>query len=211
MMPTVVRPLWRLFESDQLRAAAHHAREGGIAVMKDSPMWRLLGDAGPPGEDLPLLVDWAIRAVEAGAWAEIVNGVARGCIEAAISRDWRERVRAWVKRDAAFSGAVTVSDFHCERCAACCRDNEVVIAEEDVDRFRTAGRPDLLRKTTRKQGVRFLPLLRTKDRSCVHLGSDLRCGIYELRPNMCREFPAGSEQCLASREETWGSAFPKDR
>ena len=51
MMEIVVRPLWREFPADKLRAAAQHAKAGGVAVVKDK-RWKLLGDAGPPGEDL---------------------------------------------------------------------------------------------------------------------------------------------------------------
>jgi hypothetical protein len=41
-------------------------------------------------------------------------------------------------------------------------------------------------------------------RNCRHLRRDKRCAIYELRPDSCRLFPAGSECCLYSREEELG-------
>jgi Fe-S-cluster containining protein len=214
-MPEIVeRPLWRSFEANQLRAAAKHARAGGISVVKGSEpkqRWRMLGDAGPPGEDLPLLVDWAIRAIEAPRWGEIVEGPAKGCVEAPIARGWRERVSEWIARDLAFEGATSHATFDCVKCAACCRDNKVVLDEQDLARFRDGGRVDLLKRTSKKGIIRLLPLVRTKDKSCIHLGKDLLCTIYEVRPNMCREFPAGTEQCMTSREDIWDTPFPPGR
>jgi Fe-S-cluster containining protein len=192
-----------------MNAAIRHARAGGIAVVKDT-RWKLLGDAGPPGEDLPLYVDWAIRAVEASRWAEIVEGPAKGLVEAAITKDWRERVDEWIDRDKAFEGAVSRTTFDCMKCGACCFDNKVVLDEEDVARFRAGGRADLLRRTSRKAGLRLLPLAPTKEKPCVHL-EELMCTIYEVRPNMCRDFPVGTEQCMTSREDLYGSPFPEGR
>jgi Fe-S-cluster containining protein len=206
----VVRPLWRAFEKSQLRAAAKHALAGGISVVKED-RWRLLGDAGPPGEDLPLLVDWAIRAVEAKKWSEVTEGPAKGCVEAPITRDWRQRVTEWVTRDLAFEGSTSAATFDCQNCAACCRDNKVVLDLEDLERFKAGGRPDLIKRTQKKGIVRLLPLVRTKDRSCIHLAKDLRCSIYAVRPFMCRDFPAGTEQCMTSREEIWDTPFPPGR
>ena len=43
-------------------------------------------------------------------------------------------------------------------------------------------------------------VLRVVRGDCVHLaGND--CVIYELRPDNCRAFPAGSEGCLGARAE----------
>ncbi|MBK7402648.1 MAG: YkgJ family cysteine cluster protein [Myxococcales bacterium] len=202
MKETVVRPLWRSFEPSQLRAAVRHAKAGGISVVKER-QWQMLGDAGPPGEPLPLMVDWAIRAIETARWAEITDGVAKGLVQAAVTRDWRERVTEWIARDAAFEGPTAPFVLDCETCGACCVDNAVVLDAEDLKRFRDGGRADLLKRTSRKNGVRLLPLAREKPRPCIHL-KELRCSIYPVRPNMCRDFPAGTEQCLTSREDLYG-------
>lgn len=209
MLEIVVRPLWREFSPSQLRAAARHAKAGGIAIVKDK-RWSLLGDAGPPGEDLPLLVDWALRAVEASRWAEIVEGPAKHCVEAKITRDWRERVQEWIDRDRAFEGATTEAKFDCMLCGACCCDNKVVLDEEDVKRFKDGGRADLLRRTSKKGILRLLPLAREKEKPCIHLKEKM-CTIYEVRPNMCRDFPVGTEQCITSREDLYGEPFPQGR
>lgn len=210
MMEVVVRPLWREFSPDKLRAAAQHAKAGGLAVVKDT-RWKLLGDAGPPEEELPpQLVDWAIRAIEASRWAEIIEGPARGCVEAAITKDWRVRVQEWIDRDRAFPGATAPTSFDCMKCGACCYDNKVVIDDEDLQRFRAGGRQDLIRKLSRRAGIKFLPLVRDKEKPCVQLKEKM-CTIYEVRPNMCRDFPVGTEQCITSREDLYGMPFPSDR
>jgi Fe-S-cluster containining protein len=206
MRETVVRPLWRAFSPETLSAAIAHARAGGLSVVKDA-RWRLLGDAGPPDEELPLYVDWAIRAIEAARWGEIVEGPARGLVEAPITRRWRTRVDEWIARDAAFSGPTTETSFDCMRCGACCHDNHVVLDEVDLARFREGGRADLLRRISRKAGLKLLPLVRGGERPCIHL-QDLKCTIYPVRPNMCRDFPVGTEQCMTSREDVYDTPFP---
>ena len=208
MIETVLRPLWRDFEGSDLRGAARHARAGGLAVLTGR-RWRMIGDAGR-GEELPLYVDWAIRAIEATQWEERVAGPLKGCVEAPIAQDWMERVDEWVRRDCAFDGATEPASFDCVRCAACCFDNRVVLDGEDLVRFRAAGRAELLRRTVTDGKKQLLPLARKKGRPCVHLQGRL-CGIYEVRPNMCRDFPVGTEQCLTSREEIFGEPFPAGR
>lgn len=208
MADLVARPLWRSFPPDDVTAAARHARAGGIAVVKDR-RWHLLGDAGAPGEELPLFVDWAIRAVEAPRWRELTEGPARGCVKAMIDTGWRARVDEWIDRDRAFRGTTSKASFDCMKCAACCFDNEVILDPEDLVRFKRDGRDDLARRTRRSKGKRLLPL--TADtRACIHLEKK-KCSIYPHRPNMCRDFPAGTEQCMTSREDLYGSPFPAGR
>ncbi len=95
-------------------------------------------------------------------------------------------------------------DLDCLECGACCKDNEVILNKADVARFKKGGRPELARPpyTRTKDGTLYLRLLKSKD--CRHLASDNKCGIYELRPLACSEFPVGSEPCLFSREEELG-------
>ena len=209
MAQRVVRPLWREFSPTSLRDAASHARAGGIAVVRDR-WWYLLGDAGPEGEDLPQMVDWAIRAVEAARWWEIEEGVARGLVRASIGAGWRERVGEWIERDRAFKGATSRATFDCVNCAACCYDNEVLLDAGDLVRLARGGPKDLTRRLRTVKGKRYLPLDR-KSKACIHLDRSLMCGIYEQRPFMCRDFPAGSEQCMTSREDLYGVPFPAGR
>jgi len=208
MADIVERPLWRAFSSTQLRNAARHGRAGGISVVRDR-RWYLLGDAGPEGQDLPLYVDWAIRAVEAERWFEIVDGPARGLVKAMVGVSWRERVGEWVERDLGFEGATSRASFDCMACGACCFDNAVLLDKADVARLALAGRK-VMRRIATVKGKRYLPLMRSTipdAKSCVHL-ADLKCSIYEHRPFMCRDFPMGTEQCMTSREDLYGSPFP---
>jgi Fe-S-cluster containining protein len=211
-MPDLIdRPLWRSFRPAQLRDAARHGRAGGISVILDR-RWYLLGDAGPAGEDLPLYVDWAIRAVESERWWELTEGPARGLVKAMIGVDWRERVSEWIERDLDFQGATARASFDCMKCGACCFDNEVLLDKKDLARLALAGRR-VMRRIATVRGKRYLPLMKSDiegAKSCVHL-ADLKCTIYEHRPFMCRDFPAGTEQCMTSREDLYGSPFPKGR
>ncbi len=207
MSDLVIRPLWRGFSEGALAAAARHARAGGVSVVR-ARRWYLLGDAGPADEPLPLLVEWAIRAVDADdAWAEQTDGPATGLVKAPVKADWRGRVEEWITRDAKFRGATAETRFDCMRCAACCHANRVVLDEEDLARFRAGGRADLLERTVRVRGARTLPLVQDGAHPCVHLEGKL-CGIYAVRPNMCRDFPAGTEHCMTSREELYDTPFP---
>jgi Fe-S-cluster containining protein len=36
--------------------------------------------------------------------------------------------------------------------------------------------------------------------ACRNLTADGRCGIYETRPDVCREFEAGGKLCKAAKE-----------
>ena len=88
-----------------------------------------------------------------------------------------------------------------------------MLDEEDLARLRAAKRPELIANLSRRGGVRSLPLV-ASTHACVHLGTPgeaLSCAIYRHRPNMCREFPAGTEQCMTSREDLYGSPFPAAR
>ena len=107
-------------------------------------------------------------------------------------------VAGWCERDSALPESMTLETLDCRACGACCRDNDVLLGKDDFARWRAAGRSDLeapefLR--ARKRKLRVLP-----SGDCVHLrGND--CGIYEVRPDNCRAFPAGSECCLFARDE----------
>lgn len=206
----LVRPLWREFEPEALRAAAKHARAGGLSVVKAERSWQLFGDAGPEGEELPLFVDWAIRAIEAPRWWEVTEGAARGLVTARISRGWRERVGEWIARDKAFVGASAKASFDCMKCGACCYDNEVLLDAADLLRFKKGGRADVAKRVRRDAKNRPLLPLDRKTKACIHLDR-LKCSIYEVRPFMCRDFEAGTEQCMTSREDLYGSPFPEGR
>lgn len=94
----------------------------------------------------------------------------------------------------------------CLTCGACCRtghDGRILIPPEDLVYWRRIGRADLAEQI--QPGHFGLDAFATRgDGSCVHLGTELSpnaCQIYELRGTTCREFEAGSRQCLEFRRD----------
>lgn len=94
----------------------------------------------------------------------------------------------------------------CLECGACCRtghDGRILVPAEDLIRWRRIGRDDIARKV--QPGHFGLEAFATRpDGSCVHLGtnhSPNACQIYEDRGTTCRDFEAGSKQCLEFRRD----------
>lgn len=71
-------------------------------------------------------------------------------------------------------------------CHACCVGTEMPLREEDIARLESLG-------YARGDFVRFVdgvPVLATReDGSCVFLGEDGLCTVYESRPEGCRLYP----------------------
>ncbi len=99
----------------------------------------------------------------------------------------------------------------CQRCGACCVNSDENRAEgfrDYVQVFPTdvmARKPDLLKRFTvrNRHGQTHLKL--AADGRCValegRLGKRVGCGIYPVRPEVCRRVQAGSEECLRARLE----------
>lgn len=168
-------------------------------------MWFLLAQAGPNEDALPVMTDWAIHAIKSPWYIYQYKVPTRGLVRAPILKRWREWAEEWAERDRAYPGAIHELELDCRQCAACCFDNKVLLDASDLTRWETAGRADLLDLTRPFRTRRRLPLVGDA-KSCVHLDR-LQCGIYPLRPNMCRDFVAGSEHCLAAREQKYGKAL----
>jgi Fe-S-cluster containining protein len=135
-------------------------------------------------------------------WTENRRGLLKGTASTRISRDclWIGKRRA--ERDSIHPGPTRKVAFDCMSCAACCRDNEVVLQDADIERFEEAGRGELAKRPyakRHKDGRVILTLLANK--RCQHLKRDNRCGIYAIRPHACSEFPMGSECCMFARED----------
>ncbi|HMJ11405.1 MAG TPA: YkgJ family cysteine cluster protein [Polyangiaceae bacterium] len=94
----------------------------------------------------------------------------------------------------------------CRACGACCRqasDGRILVPAEDIVRWRRAGRHDLIDRLAPGH-FSELAFESRSDGSCVHLGtaqSPNDCGIYADRGTTCRDFEAGSWQCLEFRRE----------
>ena len=110
-------------------------------------------------------------------------------------------------------------EFDCQSCGACCvspytGDAYVALDESEADRLALAQLPVILQR----QGgdpPEFVPKLGTKlsddgTNVCAAFrgmaGSTCSCGIYQVRPNACRQFAVGGSACLEARRRIGVSA-----
>ena len=200
------RPLWRSFTQRYIKNAVEHVSAGGHAILwrSGSPKpsaWMLL----PCGSDgaLPELAFWSLLSLEKQRYQRVPRGPAKGLATARIPRDREWAVEEWCERDAKWPGSTRDVDLDCMTCAACCKNNRVILYEADIDGWDEAGRSDLSGKAYTRNSKGDVVLRLKADGDCVHLHGTL-CGIYEMRPSNCSMFPAGSEPCLSSREEEFG-------
>jgi Fe-S-cluster containining protein len=193
----VRRPVARTYLPKYVANAAKHVRAGGLAVIREPRGWYLLLPCDADG-DMAELPAWALLDIGVERSSRVRDGAAKGLRRARIPREMREVVAGWCERDSVEPESTVLETLDCMACGACCRDNDVQLDRDDFARWRAAGRadleaPEMLR--ARKKKLRVLP-----NGDCVHLRGNL-CGIYALRPDNCRVFPAGSECCLFAREE----------
>ena len=90
--------------------------------------------------------------------------------------------------------------YECDGCGACCRTFPIYVAETDAEReprIRDESRrvPLWLATTQWTYQLFLLPFHET----CCFLDGENRCTIYATRPDLCRDFEAGSEQCQEAR------------
>jgi Fe-S-cluster containining protein len=91
--------------------------------------------------------------------------------------------------------------YECDLCGACCKTFPVFVSPEDAarePRIASEGREIVPWQRNPSWAYQLHPL--PFHTGCCFLGSDNRCGIYETRPDVCRRFSAGSEQCQEARE-----------
>jgi Fe-S-cluster containining protein len=103
-------------------------------------------------------------------------------------------------------------EFDCQTCGACCvspytGDAYVALDESEASRLTLA----LLPVVFQRQGgdpPEYLPKLGTKltaddTKVCVAFEGEIRstcgCGIYEARPNVCRQLEVGGKACREAR------------
>ena len=203
----VVRPVVRSFDQRWAKEAALHVRAGGHALVWNGDK-RVSLVLPPPSrrkaEKEKDLGYWSLLDLGVDSFKRARAGTFRGLVVHRVEKDAVEIVRRRALRDSVHPRATRKIRLDCESCASCCRDNNVILEPVDFARFKNAGREDLGRPPyTRRDGERVVLRL-LKSRDCRHLGADKRCGIYPLRPESCRSFPAGSESCLYSREVELG-------
>jgi len=201
---TIERPVWRRFLPRWLARAAEHVRSGGVAAIVEERELRVILPVNGKGK-ITELGQWALLAIEQRGYRRISDGPAKGLIGAKIAPDYEGVVLDWCERDAIHPEATRTIELDCTACAACCREANVLLDEDDLERFRSAGREDLTgRAYIRRHRDGRIVLRFADDKRCQLLRPDNLCGIYEIRPDNCRAFVTGSEACLAAREDTLG-------
>ncbi|WP_441291940.1 YkgJ family cysteine cluster protein [Sorangium sp. KYC3313] len=201
----VSRPVWRRFRPRFLSRAAAHVRAGGhAAIVLPDERVDLLLSIGEDGK-LTELGLWSLLSIEQQRFRRVGEGPAKGLATARVKRQYEGSVLDWCERDSTHPGAIREVALDCLSCGACCHDANVLLDEVDLARFRGAGRGDLTgRAYVRRARDGKITLRFAASGRCQHLCEDLRCAIYEIRPDNCRAFVVGSEACLSAREETLG-------
>ncbi|NUQ75089.1 MAG: YkgJ family cysteine cluster protein [Polyangiaceae bacterium] len=201
----VTRPIWRRFRPQYLARAVWHVRRGGCAaIVNERGDVRVLLPLTPEGK-LTELALWALLAVEQQRWRRVREGEAAGLGTAKIKDNYGGSVLDWCDRDSIHAGSVRTIKLDCLECAACCHDSNVLLDEADFERWKKAGRADLMGKQYIKRARDGRVTLRFLGKGpCQHLGADKKCAIYLIRPDNCSAFVVGSEACLAAREDTLG-------
>jgi Fe-S-cluster containining protein len=198
----VTRPVVRSFTKPHVARAIAWARAGGHAIWWETPSRPLLVFRRPDRADIGDLGKWSLLDLELDRWTEPKAGPFRGLAFRRLPADVHDIVKNRAKRDAVHPGPTRTLRLDCLACGACCRDNEVILEDEDFTRLERAELAHLARAPWARRDRDGRVVLRlAKDERCKHLARDNKCGIYEARPNACREFPMGSECCLWARYE----------
>jgi len=198
----VHRPIVRSFKKKYAKEAAAWARSGGHAILWDEERKATIFFPMPKEGDDADFGLWAIYDMGKWRWEENRRGLFRGLGSMNIPRDCFWIVKRRAERDSIHPGPTRKIAWDCQSCAACCRDNEVLLQPADIERLEKAGLGHFAKKPYAKRhqdGRIILTLL--PDKRCRHLARDNRCKIYEARPFSCSEFPMGSECCIFARED----------
>ena len=94
-----------------------------------------------------------------------------------------------------------MASYECDGCGACCRTFPIFASESDAarePRVAAEGRRLPAQLAGGEWHYRLFPLPFLD--ACTFLDADDRCTIYDSRPDVCRRFAAGSEQCQQARQ-----------
>ncbi|MFO0550241.1 MAG: YkgJ family cysteine cluster protein [Polyangiaceae bacterium] len=198
----VTRPVWRRFTAKHQARAASWVREGGSAAVFTSPrvVHMILG-AGDDGKITEAGL-WSVLALEQQRYRRSTEGPFRGLFRVKVKPHAVDAVADWCDRDGGHPSATRDLELDCLDCAACCHDANVLLDDDDLERFRDAGRTDLTKPPFVRRARDGKVTLRFLGPKCQHLKRDNKCRIYAIRPFNCSVFPVGSEACLAAREST---------
>ena len=200
-MSVKYRPIVRSFKRKYTKEAAAYVRSGGHAIVWENDTRAVLVFQSPSDDNPDDYGAWAVYDMGKSKWHTHDRGAFKGLATTLIPRSCLWIAKRRTERDSIHPGPTRKMDIDCTDCAACCRDNEVILQEEDIKRFKDAGRGDLVKPPFAKREDGRLVLTLLPNKYCHHLQGDNRCGIYELRPHSCSEFPMGSECCLYARED----------
>lgn len=91
-------------------------------------------------------------------------------------------------------------DRECEICGSCCRPFHVYASAADAEReprIREAALRLEPPYSTPERTYQLCPI--PPDERCPFLDAEGRCGIHASRPDVCRDFQAGNDQCREAR------------
>lgn len=91
--------------------------------------------------------------------------------------------------------------FTCDLCGACCKTFAIFVAFNDATReprIALEGRRLPAWQGTATWEFQLFPL--PFHESCCFLDNNKQCVIYPTRPDVCRSFAAGGEQCQEARQ-----------
>jgi Fe-S-cluster containining protein len=93
-----------------------------------------------------------------------------------------------------------MADYECDGCGVCCRSYLIFASEADATReprIADEGRKLAEHLATPEWVYQLFPL--PFHQACCFIDESARCTIYEGRPDVCRAFAAGGDQCQAAR------------
>jgi Fe-S-cluster containining protein len=98
-----------------------------------------------------------------------------------------------------------MTEFDCLTCGACChqRPGTILVSEQDIVRWKRAGRQHILDRLEPGHFSQMAFQMNAQG-ACVHHGNSEAphaCQIYEDRSDTCRDFAAGSPQCIEFRRD----------
>jgi uncharacterized protein len=105
-----------------------------------------------------------------------------------------------------------MTEYDCDLCGACCRSFPIYVSESDAEReprIRREGKELAAHLQTDSWRFQLFPL--PFQHACTFLALDDQCTIYPTRPDVCRRFDAGSEQCQEARCRSGLMPLPERR
>ena len=113
---------------------------------------------------------WSVLAIEQQRWRRVKDGPAAGLATVRVRPAYEGAVMDWCERDSIHEGTTRRIELDCLDCGACCHEANVLLDLADFDRWRKAGRRDLLDKAYMKRKDGKVTLRFLADGRCRNLG-----------------------------------------